>query len=463
MNVYAIVIVVALIGEYALSVLASTLTLRSLTSTVPPEFVDMFDADQYARSQEYTRSQTRFALVRRTVSLVVVLTFWQIGGFDWLDQRLRGLELGSIRTGLLYIGSLGFGSLLLGLPFRLYGTFVIEAQYGFNRTTPATFVADFVKTIILSIVLGGTLMTGVLFFFEWAGTSAWLWTWMAATLFLLVVQFVAPTWIMPVFNRFTPLPDGLLRESLVAYAKSVTFPLRDIFVVDGSKRSSKANAFFTGFGGNKRIGLFDTLVENYSVPELVAVVAHEVGHYKKGHLRRSMVLQVGYLGGLLFVLSLALQRQELFEAFFMTDTSVYAGLVFFGLLFTPVELALSFYVNAVSRKNEFEADAFAATTTGHGEHLGHGAQKALGRQPLEPDASPLGRFSSSLASTGPATDHCPPAGRCCSRTALNSEVGLHSGHASLSANVEPSSYMNARSSIAPERSQSGFTSSDTLW
>ena len=369
MNVYPIVIVVALIGEYALSVLASTLNLRSLTPTVPSEFVDMFDADRYARSQEYTRSQTRFALVRRTVSLVVVLTFWQIGGFDWLDQRLRGFELGSIRTGLLYIGSLGFGSLLLGLPFRLYGTFVIEAQYGFNRTTPATFVADFVKTIILSIVLGGALMTGVLFFFEWAGTSAWLWTWMAATLFLLVVQFVAPTWIMPMFNRFTPLPDGSLRESLVAYAKSVTFPLRDIFVVDGSKRSSKANAFFTGFGGNKRIGLFDTLVENYSVPELVAVVAHEVGHYKKGHLRRSMVLQVGYLGGLFFVLSLALQRQELFEAFSMTDTSVYAGLVFFGLLFTPVELALSIYVNAVSRKNEFEADAFAATTTGHVEHL----------------------------------------------------------------------------------------------
>ena len=369
MNVYAVIIVVALLGEYALSVLSSTLNLRSLSPTVPPDFTDVLDADRYARSQEYTRSQTRFGLVLSSVSLIVVLMFWQLGGFDWLDQRLRGLGYGPIRTGLLYFGSLGLGSLLLRLPFRLYRTFVLEARYGFNRTTIATFVADFFKGIILAGVLGGIVMTGVLFFFQWAGPSAWLWCWVAATLFLLVVQFVAPTWLMPLFNKFTPLQEGSLRESIVSYAKSVAFPLRDIFVVDGSKRSSKANAFFTGFGGNKRIGLFDTLVENHSVPELVAVVAHEVGHYKKGHLLKNMVLQIGYLGGLFFVLSLVLERRVLFEAFSMTETSVYAGLVFFGLLFTPVELALSMYVNAVSRKNEFEADAFAATTTGHAEHL----------------------------------------------------------------------------------------------
>ena len=369
MNAYALIIVVALLGEYALSVLSSTLNLRSLRPAVPSEFADVLDADRYARSQEYTRSYTRFGLVRSSVGLVVVLTVWRLGGFDWLDQGWRGFGYGPIPTGLLYIGSIGLGSLLLKLPFRLYGTFVIEARYGFNRTTFATFVADFVKGIILAIVLGGTLMTGVLFFFQLAGSSAWLWCWMATTLFLLVVQFIAPTWIMPLFNTFTPLKDGSLRESIVSYARSVAFPLRDVFVVDGSKRSSKANAFFTGFGGNKRIGLFDTLVEKHSVPELVAVVAHEVGHYKKGHLLKSLVLQVGYLGGLFFVLSLVLHRQELFEAFYMTETSIYAGLVFFGLLFTPVELALSMYVNAVSRKNEFEADAFAAKTTGHGEHL----------------------------------------------------------------------------------------------
>lgn len=369
MNAYAVIILAALLGEYALSVLSSALNLRSLSPSVPPEFADVFAADRYARSQEYTRSHTRFGLVRSSVNLIVVLTVWQFGGFDWLDQGMRGFGYGPIRTGLLYLGSLGLASLLLGLPFRLYGTFVIEAQYGFNRMTVATFISDFLKSIILSIVLGGALMTGVLFFFQWAGSLAWFWCWIAATLFLLVVQFIAPTWIMPLFNTFEPLQDGSLRESIVSYARSVEFPLKDIFVVDGSKRSSKANAFFTGFGANKRIGLFDTLIEKHTVPELVSVVAHEVGHYKKGHLLKSLVLQIGYLGALFFVLSLVLERQELFEAFSMTEASVYAGLVFFGLLFTPIDLALSMYVNAVSRKNEFEADAFAAQTTRHGEHL----------------------------------------------------------------------------------------------
>ena len=174
---------------------------------------------------------------------------------------------------------------------------------------------------------------------------------------------------MPLFNKFTPLKEGTLRASIVSYAHSVAFPLRDIFVVDGSKRSSKANAFFTGFGGNKRIGLFDTLVEHYSVPELVAVVAHEVGHYKKGHLLKGLLVQVLYLGMLFFFLSLVLEHDLLFEAFYMTETSVYASFVFFGLLLTPVDLILSMYINATSRKHEFEADAFAAATTGDGKDL----------------------------------------------------------------------------------------------
>ena len=369
MNLYAAIVLTALLGEYALSVLSSLLNLRSLSPTLPAEFTDVFDVDRYAQSQEYTRTHTRFGVIRSSANLAIVLIFWQLGGFEWLDRLLRGLGYSPILTGLLYMGSLGLGSMILGLPFHLYSTFVIEARYGFNRTTLATFLADRLKGIALAVVLGGVLMTGVLFFFQWAGSLAWLWCWITATLFLLVVQFIAPTWIMPMFNTFTTLDSGELKEAIVAYAKSTAFPLKGIFVVDGSKRSSKANAFFTGIGDNKRIGLFDTLIEKHSVPELVAVVAHEVGHYKKGHILKSMLLQVGYLGGLFFILSLVLERQGLFEAFYMTDTSVYAGLVFFGLLFTPVELALSMYVNAVSRRNEFEADAFAADTTGTGEHL----------------------------------------------------------------------------------------------
>ena len=369
MNLYAVIILAALLGEFALSVVSSVLNLRALNPILPAEFEDVFDPDRYAHSQQYTRSQTKLELVRSSVSLVAVVAVWQFGGFEWLDRAAQDLGFGSILTGLIYIGSLGLGATVLGLPFRLYSTFVIESRYGFNRTTLPTFVADFAKGIVLAVVLGGTLMTAVLFFFQLAGASAWLWCWLTATIFVLIVQFIAPIWIMPLFNAFTPLDAGELRTAIMSYAKSTAFPLKGIFVVDGSKRSSKANAFFSGLGKNKRIGLFDTLIDKHSIPELVAVVAHEVGHYKKGHITKSLVLQIGYLGAVFFVLSFVLQQVGLFEAFYMTEMSVHAGLVFFGLLFTPVDLTLSMYVNAVSRKNEFEADAFAASTTGNAEHL----------------------------------------------------------------------------------------------
>lgn len=369
MNFFSALIIIALIVEFILSTLSNRLTLRALSPTLPTEFSDVFDAERYAQSQNYTRSRANFGLLRNAINLAAVMAVWHLGGFEWLDQGVRGFGFGAIPTGLMYFGALGLGSLLLGLPFGLYGTFVIEAKFGFNRTTFLTFITDFVKGAILTVSLGGILMTGVLFFFQWAESSAWLWCWAAATLFLLTVQFVAPTLIMPLFNKFTPLEEGSLRTSIVSYAESVTFPLRDIFVVDGSKRSSKANAFFTGFGGNKRIGLFDTLVEHYSVPELVAVVAHEVGHYKKGHLLKGLLVQILYQGMLFFLLSLVLENDLLFDAFYMTETSVYASFVFFGLLLTPVDLILSMYVNASSRKHEFEADAFASATTGHGKDL----------------------------------------------------------------------------------------------
>ncbi len=369
MNEFALIILVAIVGEYALSALSSALNLRALSPALPAEFGGVFEGERYARSQDYTRTRTRFGLVRGAVSLLVVLAWWQAGGFEWLDQLLRGLGYGSIVTGLLYMAALGLGSTVLGLPFRIYSTFVIEQRFGFNRTTPATFAADAVKSLALTLVLGGVLLGAVLVFFEWTGALAWLWCWLAATVFLLVFQFVAPTWIMPLFNTFTPLESGALRDAILDYARQAEFPVNDIFVVDGSRRSSKANAFFTGIGRNKRIGLFDTLVRDYGVGELVAVVAHEVGHYKKGHVTQGLALQIGYLGALFFILSLVLRQEGLFAAFYMSEMSIYAGLVFFGLLFTPVELLLSLLINVVSRKNEFQADAFAAGTTGNGEAL----------------------------------------------------------------------------------------------
>ncbi|MDP6582535.1 MAG: M48 family metallopeptidase [Vicinamibacterales bacterium] len=369
MNIYALIVLVALLGEFALSVVSSLLNVQAMSPNVPGEFRSVYDDETYARSQQYTRARTRFGLVQEAVSLVTLLLFWQLGGFGWLDGLCRETGLGPVPTGLLFVASLVVASTVLGLPFRIYSTFVIEERFGFNRTTMSTFVLDRVKGLVLGAVLGGALLALVLFFFEWAGPLAWLWCWGAATAFTLTAQFVAPTWIMPLFNTFSPLESGELKDALLDYARSAEFPLDGVYVIDGSRRSAKANAFFTGFGSRKRIALFDTLIEKQSTPELVAVVAHEVGHYKRRHILKNLVIGLSHTGALFWLLSLFLDRQGLFDAFGVSEPSVHAGLVFFGLLFTPIELALSIVVNRFSRRYEFEADAFAADTTGAGEPL----------------------------------------------------------------------------------------------
>ena len=364
MNTYAWIVLIALAGEHLLAVATSVLNVRAMRATVPDEFREVYDQDTYARSQTYTRARTWFGLVQGTTSLAALLAFWGAGGFGWLDALCRGVGWGPVPTGLLFVAALLVGSTLLGLPFRIYSTFVIEERFGFNRTSPATFVLDLAKGLALGALLGGSLLALVLAFFEWAGPAAWVWCWVATAVFMLTAQFVAPTWIMPLFNTFSPLDQAELKEALVGYARSVHFPLHGIFVVDGSRRSAKANAFFTGFGKRKRIGLFDTLIAQHTTPELVAVVAHEVGHYKRRHIVKGLALSLAHTGVLFLLLSLFLEQRGLFEAFGVAEPSVHAGLVFFGLLFTPMELLLSLVANRVSRVHEFEADAFAARTTG---------------------------------------------------------------------------------------------------
>ena len=369
MNTYAFIVLVALASEYILSIVTSLLNIQAMNPRVPHEFRSVYDEDTYRQSQVYTRARTRFGLVQSTLSLTVLLFFWQIGGFEWLDQVARELAAGPVATGLVFVGTLVAGSTALGLPFRIYSTFVIEERFGFNRTTAATFTLDLVKGLLLGGLLGATLLSIVLFLFELTGSLAWLWCWGATTIFLLLAQFIAPTWIMPLFNTFTPLGTGELKDALIAYSQAARFPLEGVFVIDGSRRSAKANAFFTGFGKHKRIALFDTLIAKQTTAELVAVVAHEVGHYRRGHILRNLVFGIAHTGVLFWVLSLCLKQQGLFEAFGVAEPSVHAGLVFFSLLFTPVELVLSVFVHRFSRQYEFEADAFAAETTGSAEPL----------------------------------------------------------------------------------------------
>ncbi|RWX51604.1 STE24 endopeptidase [Candidatus Electrothrix marina] len=376
MNPYLIFILTVLVVGYLLDLAVSFFEIRSLQPELPTEFRDIYDEEKYRTSQEYTKVTTGFSVIQETVTLVLTLIFILAGGFNVVDLLARSVGWGSINTGLLFTGTLILLSFLLGLPFSLYSTFVIEERFGFNKTTAKTFVLDLLKGIVLAAVIGGPLLAAVLWFFEITGSMAWLYCWLAVTLFTLVLQFLAPVLIMPLFNKFTPLEDGELKEGITEYAARQNFAIQGIYTMDGSKRSTRLNAFFTGFGRFRRIVFFDTLVEKLQTQEIIAVLAHEMGHFKQKHILKMMGISVLQTGCMFFILSLFLGNRQLFAAFGMEQVSVYAGLIFFGFLYAPVSMLLSIFFHIYSRKNEYEADAWAVNTIeDHGEGLINGLKK----------------------------------------------------------------------------------------
>ncbi len=375
MNYYLILLVVLLVAAWCVESLSSVLSLRMLGTTPPQELADVYDPDDYRRSQEYTRAKDRLGFIGSSLGLTLLLVCIFAGLFNLLDVVIRGFGFGDLVNGLLYIGALGLIGDILSVPFDIYNTFVLEERFGFNRTTPRTFVLDRLKGYALGLVIGAPLLAGLLAFFQLAGNWAWLLAWGFITLVSLVLQYVAPTWILPLFNKFTPLEDGELRTLLSDYAKKVGFDLTGIFVMDGSKRSAKANAFFIGFGKRKRIALFDTLLEQLSSREILAVLAHETGHYKRGHTLKLLFLSIAKTGALLFVLSLALRTEGLYQALQIQTPAVYTGLVIFFYLFSPLSLLLALPMNKLSRKFEYEADSYAAQSTGTGEALISGLKR----------------------------------------------------------------------------------------
>jgi STE24 endopeptidase len=354
----------ALVGYYLLDSFAKLLNLWSLNTQIPNEFLDVYDANRYRRSQEYTRSNTWFDLVVATIELAALLTFWFLGGFEALDQFIRGFHLPSVLNGMLYLGILCVGREALMLPFAIYHTFVIEQRYGFNRTTVATFIADRLKEWFIS----GLLMAGfafiVLNLFEIFGLRAWIIGWICTATISLILVYIAPTVILPLFFKFSPVPAGPLRDQVTEFTLRQRFPIRELLVIDGSRRSSKANAFFTGFGSNKRIALYDTLIKSHTVPELLAVLAHEVGHYKKHHIVRHLIFGQFNLLLLFLGASFCISRPELFETFGVSTRSYYVGLALYLVSIRPLAVLFGIVVNYWSRRDEFEADRFAAETLG---------------------------------------------------------------------------------------------------
>ena len=369
LNFYLVCILAILLLGALLELIAGLLELRSLHPELPAEFVGVYDRDRYARAQEYTRATTRLALVRRTVGLVLTVTFLLLGGFNLVDALARGLGLTPVPTGLVFTGLLAMLSGAVQLPFSVYATFGIEERFGLNTTTPLTFLLDTLKGMLLAVVLGGPLLAGVFLLFEAGGPAAWILCWLAVSAFLLVVQFLAPVVLLPLFNRFTPLAEGELRTAITRYAANERFAVGGIFTMDGSRRSTRANAFFTGFGRFRRIVFFDTLLERLTTAEIVAVLAHEIGHWRLGHVPVMTLLSVLQTGLLLFLLSRFLDNPGLFAAFGMEHLSVYGSVVFFGFLYTPIAALLAVAVNGLSRRHEYQADQFAVAGGAGAEHL----------------------------------------------------------------------------------------------
>ncbi len=348
--------------DFVVERVLSYLNSKTRKNEIPKELEGIYDDEKYKKSQEYQAELERFGQITSTFSFILVVTLLVSGGFGLLDDWLREYAVfNPVRT-LMFFGVLFVVSDIINIPFQLYSTFVIEEKYGFNKTTVKTFILDKIKGYFLTVILGGILLGALIFLVMQFGSGFWLYFWIVITLFMLFMNMFYTTLILPLFNKLVILENGGLKEAIEKYSSKVNFPLKNIFVIDGSKRSAKANAFFSGLGKKKKIVLYDTLIENHTEEELVAVLAHEAGHFKKKHIVFSMIFGVLQTGFMLYLLSLMINSSEVSWAMGGQTTALHLNMLAFGILYSPISTLLGILGNMYSRKNEYEADQYAVTT-----------------------------------------------------------------------------------------------------
>lgn len=368
------VIVVFLCVDFLIERILESLNRSAMSPRLPESLRGIYDEREYSRFQNYKRENDRFGLLSSSFSFLVTLIFLCAGGFGWYNAWITDITDSVLWQTLLFMGGLALISGLIGLPFDWYATFHIEEKYGFNKTTPKIYLADLIKGMLVSAVVGGVLLAAIVGFYIWMGDRFWLYAWGLITVFSVFMSMFYSQLIVPLFNKQTPLENGVLRDKIQAFALKAGFKLDNIYVIDGSKRSTKANAYFTGLGPKKRIVLYDTLIQDLTGDEIVAVLAHEVGHYKKRHTLQFMAASVLQTGFMLWLFSLCVNQPALSEALGGDGNYFQLGLVAFVLLYSPVGMILGLFMNMWSRKNEYEADAYAATQ-GQGEALVAGLKK----------------------------------------------------------------------------------------
>ncbi|PLX48582.1 MAG: peptidase M48 [Desulfobulbaceae bacterium] len=368
------VIIFIVLADYLLERLLAFVNCRNISTDLPAALQGIYSPEKYRLSQEYQRANCRFDLVASTFTVVVLLALLLSGGFAVLDAAARGMVNGELPVALLFFGLLFVGADLLFLPFALYRTFVIEERFAFNKTTLATFLTDKLKGWFLTIALAGPLLAAVIWFYQVTQSLFWIYAWLLMGGFMIFMTMFYSSLIVPLFNKQTPLPEGELRRAIEAFSRRAAFQLDNIFVIDGSRRSTKANAYFSGLGAKKRIVLYDTLIDDLQIEELVAVLAHEIGHYQKKHSRQGIIIGLGQTGIMLYILSLFIANPLLSHALGASSHSFHLALVSFAILYAPLSTCMGVATNSLSRANEYEADRFAAAH-GHAAPLAAALKK----------------------------------------------------------------------------------------
>ena len=363
-----IVIISIIIFDYLFEQVLEYLNSRAKTDVLPKELVGVYDDEKFKKQQDYEKTTGKFSLITSSFSFVVIMLMLFLYGFSYVDYLAQFITDNNILQALIFFGVIMSISGAINTPFELYSTFVIEEKFGFNKTTPETYILDKLKGILLGIVIGGGLLSLIIWFYNISGEMFWLYAWGIISVFMIFMAMFYSNLIVPLFNKQTPLEDGELKLAIEKFSEKADFKLKNIYKIDGSKRSTKANAYFTGLGKTKRIVLYDTLIKDLSTEEIVAVLAHEIGHYKKKHTLLGIVLSLIQTGLTFYIFSLFVNNVDLAKALGVNEASFHISLIAFGILYSPISLVVGLAMNILSRKNEYQADNYAKENYG-AEHL----------------------------------------------------------------------------------------------
>jgi len=356
------VLIFLLIFNYIFSTVLELINNKNWKDLIPKELKNYYSKEKYLKARNYKKEHGKISFISSTLSTIITLSLLNLGIYGWVsDYFVMNYENYFIQSGLFFL-SFFLLNTIVSIPFQYYSTFYIEEKYGFNKTTLKVFITDRIKGILLSILIGGLILFIALFIYHKIENNFWVYLWIFISAFIIFIQMFYTSLIVPLFNKLTPLEEGSLKNKINEYSKKIGYSIDNIFIIDGSKRSTKANAYFSGIGPKKTIALFDTLVEKHTEEELVSVLAHEVGHYKKKHIFQGLIISILQIALMTFLLELCLNNEILIKSLGGTTPTFHLGIIIFSFLFSPIGLIMGTLMNIISRKNEFEADNYAKET-----------------------------------------------------------------------------------------------------